>query len=393
MATPEEITGPGATIGLLGGGQLGRMTALAGRRLGYRFVVYEPEAGSPASSVCEAAFNAPWGDHAALEGFSQHSDLITYEFENIPAHALEKLQTWRTPLLPRPEVLGICQSREREKNFLKSNGLPHAHFAIVSTLEEFSAAWAGLPSRHGVLKTTEWGYDGKGQQFLLPENLEQAAAIWQGFEGKRAVVEEFVDYELELSVICARSRQGELSTFPPAENRHRRHILETSLVPGTFGPEIAARAEALACRVVEALDLVGILAVEMFLTRGGELLINELAPRSHNSGHYTWDACLTSQFEQHLRAICGLPLGSTELLRPVVMVNLLGDLWNAGEPDWAALLREHPDLRLHLYGKAGARPRRKMGHFCLLGQPGEDPAALREKGEQVLAKLSAQAGV
>lgn len=385
--------GPGTTIGILGGGQLGRMTALAGRRLGYRFVVYEPETGSPASSVCDAAFHAPWGDHAALEGFAQHSDVVTYEFENIPAHALEKVGEGRAPMLPRPEVLSICQSRQREKHFLKDNGLPHAQFAIVTSAEELAAAWRALPKQHGVLKTTEWGYDGKGQQFLLPGEIDHAAKVWEGFEGKHAILEEFVDYELELSVVVARSTKGEVACFPPAENRHRRHILETSLAPGTFSGEIAAEAQALAVRVVEALDVVGLLAVEMFLTREGRLVINELAPRAHNSGHYTWDACLTSQFEQHLRAICGLPLGSVELLRPVVMINLLGDLWNAGEPDWPGLLREHPGLRLHLYGKAQARPRRKMGHACLLGELGEEPAALRARGEKILAKLSASAGV
>jgi 5-(carboxyamino)imidazole ribonucleotide synthase len=389
----HDYMGPGTTIGILGGGQLGRMTALAGRRLGYKFVCYEPEKGSPASSVCDAAFHAAWGDHAALEGFAQHSDVITYEFENIPAHALERVGKERAPMLPRPEVLSICQSREREKSFLKAHGLPHARFAIVGSAEELAVAWNALPNKHGVLKTTEWGYDGKGQQFLLPGETGNAAKIWEGFEGKNAVLEEFVDYELELSVVCARSTHGEVACFPPAENRHRRHILETSLVPGTFSPEIAEEARALAIRVTEALDVVGLLAVEMFLTRDGRLVINELAPRSHNSGHYTWDACLTSQFEQHLRAICGLPLGSVELLRPVVMINLLGDLWNAGEPDWPGLLREYPGLRLHLYGKAQARPRRKMGHACLLGEPGEDAAALRAKGEKILAKLSENAGV
>lgn len=394
MAKHKHI-GPGCTIGLLGGGQLGRMTALAGARLGYRFVVYEPERDSPASGVCDIAFHAPWGDRAALEDFARHSDVISYEFENIPAHALEVLREHGARLLPRPEVLAICQSREREKTFLREAGLPHAQFTLVCSAGELLAAWTALPRKHGVLKTTEWGYDGKGQQFLNPADLspESAARIWEGFEGKTAVVEEYVDYSLELSVVCARSTTGEVRCFPPAENRHRRHILETSLAPGTFPPETAAAAEALARRVVEQLDVVGLLAVEMFLTREGALVINELAPRSHNSGHYTWDACVTSQFEQHVRAVCGLPLGSTEQLRPAVMVNLLGDLWNEGEPDWAGLLAEHPGLRLHLYGKEHARPRRKMGHFTLLGHPGEAPDEVRARGEAILAQLSRAAGV
>lgn len=371
---------PGSTIGILGGGQLGRMTGQAARSLGYGFVVFEPQERCPAGQVADLEINSPYSDTAALELLSGSSDVVTYEFENVPSEATQALAKNIT-LHPRPEILHICQNREREKNFLRDNGIPCAPFAIIDSLEDLEAGLAqiGAPS---VLKTAAFGYDGKGQYKISTEKPD-TAAIWKEFGEHRAVLEGWMDFSMEISVMVAANEQGEVATFPVAENIHTNHILDYSIVPARISPELLQRAEELAKEIAKKLNLVGILGVELFVLKDGTLAVNELAPRPHNSGHYTLDACVTSQFEQFVRAVCGLPLGSTELLSPVTMVNILGDAWTGRSPDFAELLKD-PNAKLHLYGKAQARPGRKMGHFCVLG---DSPEAAYEKARTLKAKL------
>jgi 5-(carboxyamino)imidazole ribonucleotide synthase len=367
---------PGKAIGILGGGQLGRMLAQAAQALGYRVHVYEPSGPSPAGAVADRETHAPFDDLAALEAFARTVDVVTYEFENIPAEPLETIQAI-VELHPSPGVLHTCQNRWREKAWLKANGFPHARFAEALDGDiEAAAAAVGLPC---VIKTADFGYDGKGQMRVAgPADLAQAAAI---FRGRRCVLEQWVDFERELSVICARTGDGETRTFPAAENLHANHILDLSIVPARIDPLVEAQARRLAVAVAERLGVVGLVAVEMFLSMGGELLVNELAPRPHNSGHWSIDAGETSQFEQQVRAVCGLPLGPAGARNPVVMVNILGDAWRwkdgalAGEPNWAAVLAE-PRAKLHLYGKPHPRPGRKMGHFTVQGAEVEETLAL-----------------
>ena len=359
---------PGSQIGLLGGGQLARMTALAARRMGYRLSVFDPAGeNAPAAPVCEQAVGAKFDDTAALERFAHGLDVATYEFENIPPAALRVVERF-CPVHPRWSALEICQDREREKLFLHKHGFPHAPFRIVTNPGELADAIAvlGTPC---VLKTTGGGYDGKGQ-LKITVGLDPADAWtqWSGGQPRRGVLEAWVDFDAELSVICARNGQGELRPFPALENIHTRHILDVTICPARFAPAVLREAEEIARAITEALDVQGLLAVEMFLARDGRVVVNELAPRPHNSGHLTFDASLTSQFEQHARAVCDLPLGGAELLQPTVMVNLLGDLWSADgtrAPDWTPVLSE-PAAKLHVYGKARAKLGRKMGHFCVL---------------------------
>ncbi len=366
-ATETISVAPGGVVGVLGGGQLGRMLAIAARRMGYRVHAFEPQPDSPAGQICDVEVNAPYSDIAALEAFASGVDVVSFEFENIPMAAIERVAAVR-PVRPRGEVLHICQNREREKSFLRANDIPCAPFRVVDSAESLTSALAeiGTPS---VLKTADFGYDGKGQVKL--HGSEDPAEVWKNFGAPRGVLEKWIPFRAELSVVCARDAHGNTVPFPVSENHHFRHILDLSIVPARFPEEIREAARALAIRITEALDVVGLLAVELFLTDEGELLVNELAPRPHNSGHFTFDACVTSQFEQQLRAVCGLPLGSPELLRPVVMWNLLGDLWQNGEPDWSVILSD-PNAKLHLYGKTEARPGRKMGHVCVLADSVRD---------------------
>ena len=359
---------PGSTIGVMGGGQLGRMFAIAARRMGYRVHTFSPDEDTPTGQLADREVAARYDDEAAVRDFARGVDVLTFEFENIPVECIG----WAAehcPVRPAGRVLHLCQHRLREKEFLAAAGLPLPPFAAVKSAAELVGAVEriGLP---GVLKTAAFGYDGKGQRKLKPGDVLTEA--WEQFAGQAAVLEVFVDFDCELSVLVARGIDGEMQTFPVARNAHTDHILDVSVVP--FGDEPVERAaRELACAVAEQLDLVGLLAVEMFLTRSGELLINELAPRPHNSGHWSFDAAVTSQFEQQLRAVCGLPLGSTEILRPAAMANLLGDLWQDGEPDWAAAA-SFPEVKIHLYGKASARPGRKMGHLVAFGGTPEEAA-------------------
>lgn len=355
---------PGQTLGVLGGGQLGRMFAHAAERLGYRVHVYEPQKDSPAGEVAARAFTAPYEDIESLSAFARSCAAVTYEFENIPVEPLWKIGSL-TRLLPHPDVLETCQNRLREKRWLKKSGFPHVPFLEVEVGGDLPAAirQIGLPC---VVKTADFGYDGKGQIKVTEEaDIARAEA---GFAKTRAVVEKFIDFKCELSVIVARREDGETKTFPVAENIHTRHILDFSIVPARILPATLKEVEALGVEIANKIGLVGLLAIELFLTDRGDILVNELAPRPHNSGHWTLDACVTSQFEQHVRAICGLPLGDTTCTTPVAMVNILGDAWKdvgslaPRDPDWNAIL-ETAGAKLHLYGKREPRPGRKMGHF------------------------------
>jgi 5-(carboxyamino)imidazole ribonucleotide synthase len=374
----EMVIPPGSTIGLLGGGQLGRMFAIAARRMGYRVHTFEPSPDSPAGQISDREFNGSYADSELLETFVQSVDVVTFEFENIPAEVVDRISRSK-PVHPRSEVLHICQNREREKTFLRRHHYPHAPFAIVSDQAELDAALESIGTP-AVLKGTDFGYDGKGQQKINPGDQFEYSRATVG----RSIVEKWISFDRELSVICARDAKGTLCVFPASENVHTRHILDYSIVPGRIDPAVQGLAQSIAKKIAGDLNVVGLMAVEFFLTRDNELIVNELAPRPHNSGHYTFDACLTSQFEQQLRAVCGLPFGSPDLLRPVVMVNLLGDLWNEGvQPDWRPILN-NPYAKLHLYGKLEARPGRKMGHFCVLRETTEQALAEALEIKQIL---------
>jgi 5-(carboxyamino)imidazole ribonucleotide synthase len=356
----NPVHGPGSRLGIMGGGQLGRMLALAARRLGYRVHVFAPGGGSPAGQVADEEVTAGYDNEEAVRRFAVGVDVLTFEFENVPADTA-RWAAEHCVVRPDAHALAIAQNRIREKTFLADGGFPVAPWAEVTSAAELSAAAArlGWPC---VLKTAESGYDGKGQRKLeKPEDL--AAPDLPPFP---AVLEAWVPFVMEISVVLARGADGSVAVFPVAENIHHRHILDVTVVPARLDPAVAHRAGELAAAVAARLDFTGVLAVEMFVRADGSLLVNEIAPRPHNSGHYTLDACVTDQFEQQLRAVCGLPLGSTELLRPCAMANLLGELWAGGEPDWAAAAA-FDDVKMHLYGKDAAAPGRKMGHFTVLG--------------------------
>jgi 5-(carboxyamino)imidazole ribonucleotide synthase len=361
---------PGRTIGILGGGQLGRMFAIAARRMGYRVHALDPVQDGPAGQVADVEWVAPYEDVDTARKFAEAVDVVTFEFENVPSETLAAVAELR-PVYPSPAVLDTCRHRLREKRFLASRGFPVAAFAEVRSSEDLTSALHSL-GRPGILKTAEFGYDGKGQVRL--EDPSDAPGAFAAMGQKVGVLEELVHFSCELSVVVARSRDGEVVPFEVAENRHARHILDVSLAPAGVPAQTRARATELACEVARALDLVGVLGVEMFYLPNGDIVVNELAPRPHNSGHFTFDACVTSQFEQQLRAVCGLPLGCPTLLRPAAMANLLGDLWLNGEPRWekAAALR---DVKIHLYGKIEPRRGRKMGHLVAMANTAEEAAA------------------
>jgi len=362
---------PGATLGVLGSGQLGRMFAIAARRMGYRVHTFSPDDDTPTGQVADREVRGAYDDLDAVRAFARGVDVVTFEFENVSAAAAEAAAE-HAPVRPAGSVLHTTQNRLREKGFLSGAGLPVTPFAAVRSQAELEQALARLGTP-AVLKTAGWGYDGKGQVKI--QSAGEAASAWAALGTDEAVLEAFVDFEREVSVVAARGLDGSFTHFGVIENRHSRHILDVSIAPAAVPPALAAEAVEIARGVLAGLDVVGVLCVEMFDGRDGRLLVNELAPRPHNSGHLTFDACVTSQFEQQLRAICGLPLGSTEMLRPAAMANLLGDLWQAGEPDWAAACR-FPEVKLHLYGKAAARPGRKMGHLTALAATPEE--ALRQ---------------
>jgi len=352
-----QLIPPGATLGILGGGQLGRMSALAAARLGYKTHIYAPPGDNPATAVATAATIAPYDDRAALARFAAAVDVVTFEFENVPSATAETLAALK-PTRPRPGVLHICQDRLREKDFLASIKVPTTRYMEVARAEGLERAVREI-GRPSILKSARFGYDGKGQVPIGPETrLEEA---WSAMGAPVGILEGYVDFRSEISVIVARTIDGGVACYPPVENQHRNHILDTTIVPARVLPEIAMRAEAIGQHIVTELELVGLVAVEMFVTQAGEVLVNELAPRPHNSGHWSIDGAVTSQFEQFVRAVCGLPLGSVERHSDAVMKNLLGDEVEA----WREILAE-PGAKLHLYGKAEARPGRKMGHVTRL---------------------------
>lgn len=350
-------------IGILGGGQLGRMLILEAHKMGYQVAVWTDDTESGDQRIADHVILDSYDSEVAYQKFLSLSDVVTVEFENIPSALIESLSD-ELCVIPGTRAVSICQNREREKSFLAENGIPTAKFKIVDDATTFGAALEVIPG-DVIIKTVESGYDGKGQmQVSADAQAGDTEKIWAEFGGGRAIVEEKIDLKAEISVIVARGQDGEMVTFDPAENEHTNHILDISIVPARLPDDLLSEAKEVAKKVARELDYVGVLGVEFFVNQSGELLVNEMAPRPHNSGHHTIDACETSQFEQQLRVITGLPLGSTKLLKPVVMLNVLGDSWKnaATPPDWSPVL-SMPGASLHLYGKKTARSRRKMGHI------------------------------
>jgi 5-(carboxyamino)imidazole ribonucleotide synthase len=353
---------PNAMLGILGGGQLGRMFTMAARSMGYRVTVLDPDPESPAGGVADVHLRAGYEDRAALDRLAATCAAVTTEFENVPAGSLRHLAE-RTRVSPSPDSVSIAQDRIDEKRYIAGAGLAVAPFLAIETAEDLDQDLSGhLP---GILKLARLGYDGKGQ--VRVQTHGEAKAAFDQLERKRCVLERRLNLKTEVSVIVARGGPGEVAVFPVAENQHEAGILDISIVPARVGAEVAERARGMALKLAEAMDYIGVLAVEFFVLDDDELVINEIAPRPHNSGHYTLDACVTSQFEQQVRTLCGLPPGATRLLSPVVMVNLLGDIWRDDEPAWDKLLSE-PSVVLHLYGKREARIGRKMGHYNVLAE-------------------------
>lgn len=357
----QSVVLPGATIGVLGSGQLGRMFALMARRMGYRVHTYSPGDDTPTGQIADREWNAEYEDLDQVRAFASGVDVITFEFENVPSATAEAAASM-APVRPHGAVLHVTQHRLREKLFLRDKGFPVAPFEAVHSVEELRAALGrlGVPA---VLKSAGWGYDGKGQSLI--RSVDEADAAWRAVNVQEAVLEGFIDFAHEGSIVAARGMDGSFVHYGLLENIHRHHILDVTVSPGRLHRELEPQAVEIAQGILEELDVVGVLCVEFFITRDGRLLVNELAPRPHNSGHVTFDNCVTNQFEQQLRAVCGLPLGSTERLRPAAMANLLGDVWEKGVPDWAAACM-YPNVKLHLYGKTEARPGRKMGHLTAL---------------------------
>jgi 5-(carboxyamino)imidazole ribonucleotide synthase len=372
---------PGATIGVLGSGQLGRMFTIAARRMGYRVATLSPEQDTPTGQVADEEVVAAYDDLDAIRAFARRVQVLTFEFENVPSAATDAAAAF-VPVRPAGNVLHVTQNRLREKTFLSGHGFPVTPFHPVNSRQELAAALQACGGR-GILKTAGFGYDGKGQARIDSEL--QMDDIWPAYEGVPAVLEAFVPFERELSVVAARGLSGQVVTYGVVENRHRNHILDLTIAPASVPDAVAREAMRITEGILEALDVVGVLCVELFLQQDGTVLVNELAPRTHNSGHFTFDANITSQFEQQLRAVCGLPLGSTEQLRPAAMVNLLGDLWEHGEPHWQAAAH-FPDVKIHLYGKSEPRVGRKMGHLTALAATPELAARRAWQAREALAR-------
>jgi 5-(carboxyamino)imidazole ribonucleotide synthase len=358
---------PGSTIGVLGGGQLGRMFAMSARRLGYRVHTLAPEHDTPTGQIADVEVVASYGDVVRIAEFARAVDVVTFEFENVSSSAVAAAEQ-QAVVRPNGRSLAIAQHRLREKSFFRDLGIPVTPFAAVASLDDLERGIAAI-GRPAVLKTTVLGYDGKGQCAIGPETRLDDA--WAAIGRTESVLEAFIDLDREISVVAARAVDGSIETFAPIENVHRHHILDVSVAPADVPAATAREATAIMRTALTALDYVGVLCIEFFIAKDGRLLVNEMAPRPHNSGHLTFDACRTSQFEQQVRAVCGYGLGSPELLQPAAMVKLLGDLWSGGEPNWDAALAM-PDVKLHLYGKSTPRPGRKMGHLTVLASSREE---------------------
>lgn len=349
---------PNSTIGVFGSGQLGRMFAIEARKLGYRVHTFSPDSDTPTGQVADIETAASYEDLDAVRSFARSVDVVTFEFENVPSMAVDAAAEF-VAVHPKGEILYTTQNRLREKTFLSDNGFPVTAFRHVRTIEDIHKAVdeLGTPS---ILKTAGFGYDGKGQSKI--KAVGDIYAAFDALNGSDAILEAFVEFEREVSVVCARDQDGNFAHYGVIENEHANHILDLSFAPAIVSEKVFNEACEIARNIAETMTYVGTLCVEFFVTKDEKLLVNELAPRPHNSGHLTFDACVTSQFEQQLRAVCGLPLGSTEFYRPAAMVNLLGEIWENGEPNWAAALGDN-NIKLHLYGKAEPRNGRKMGHL------------------------------
>lgn len=371
---------PNSVIGVFGSGQLGRMFAIEARKMGYRVHTFSPYTGTPTGQVADIETCADYEDIDAVREFARSVDVITFEFENVPSATVEAAAEF-VDVHPRGLILHTTQNRLREKTFLSDNGFPVTPFRRVASLDDLKSAVdeIGVPC---VLKTAGFGYDGKGQAKI--RSFDEIEAAYSALNNTDAVLEAFVDFEKEVSVVCARGQNGEFAHYGVIENEHANHILDVSFAPANVSEKIHTEAVEIARNIAGTLEFVGTLCVEFFLTKDAKLLVNELAPRPHNSGHLTFDACVTSQFEQQLRAVCGLALGSTEFYAPCAMANLLGDLWQNGEPNWAAALT-NIDVKLHLYGKTDAKAGRKMGHITAMAQT-NDQAVSRVK--EARARLS-----
>jgi 5-(carboxyamino)imidazole ribonucleotide synthase len=362
---------PDATLGMIGGGQLGRMFTIAARSMGYRVIILDPDPHSPAGNIADQHIQADFNDHAALDILGDSCVAITSEFENLPVESLSRLQR-HCPVHPAPDVLAMAQNRLLEKTFLDEHEFPTVAFYPIQTLDDLEEAMAGLGAP-GILKIAAPRYPGHGRHAVA--SLEEAVEAFRDMGEQPCILEERLFVEKRLSVILARSIDGEIAVYPVVENRYRKGILDLSLAPADISTTTADGAIELACDLADELEYCGVLSIEFFLTGEGELLINTITPRPHNSGHYTVDACITSQFEQQVRMMCGLPPGDTQLLSSVVMTNLLGDLWSGGDPNWEAVFDE-PQAKLHLYGKQEARPGRKMGHINCLAEDTEGALAI-----------------
>ena len=370
---------PGETIGVLGSGQLGRMFTIAARKMGYRVHTLSPDTDSPTGHVADQEIVCSYNDLDQVRAFAKQVQVVTFEFENVPAATTAAAAEF-TLVRPDGNVLHTTQHRRREKEFLSSNSFPVTPYRTIKTRDDLTAAMTqlGFPA---VLKTAGFGYDGKGQSKI--KTIEEGYAALEQMNGQECILEAWVNFEREVSVVAARSVDRNFTHWGVIDNSHVNHILDISISPADVSDLISNKAIEITRAILEKLDVVGVLCVEFFLSGNGDLLVNELAPRPHNSGHLTFDASMTSQFEQQLRCVCGLPMGSTQLLRPAAMVNLLGDVWKNGEPNWSAAL-ENPNVKLHLYGKAEPRIGRKMGHITAMAGTAKEAARLAVEAKRRL---------
>lgn len=379
---------PNSTIGVFGSGQLGRMFAVEARKMGYRVHTFSPETDTPTGQVADIETSACYDDLDAVRSFARSVDVVTFEFENVPS-ATVTAASEIVNVHPGGHILHTTQNRLREKTFLADNGFPVAPFKHIKTIEDLhhGAGEIGLPA---IVKTAGFGYDGKGQAKLIA--LGEIERVFADLNGKEGVLEAFIDFEKEVSVVCARDQFGNFGHYGVIENEHSKHILDVSFAPAVVSEKVYAQAIEIARDLTDIMNYVGTLCVEFFVTTDQELLVNELAPRPHNSGHLTFDACITSQFEQQLRAICGLPLGSTEFFKPAAMANLLGDLWQSGEPNWVAAAGD-ANVKLHLYGKIEPRIGRKMGHLTAMADSTDAAVEIaRQARKQLHASSRSDAG-